>query len=96
MLPAARLGCCVLAFALLGCGPADVDEDMDAIGACNRAVKARVPGQELRSTVRDDGPQAWIVNVWADEPAEGTPDFRCTVVRDDRADEGLRVDSIRP
>lgn len=46
--------------------------------------------------MRDDGPDAWVVNVWADEPARGTPDFVCAVVRDHDADKGVRVVSIRP
>jgi hypothetical protein len=89
---------CLLPLAATGCGgsPVQEDEDLDALRACNRAVKSRVPGQELRSTVRDDGADKWVVNVWADEPAEGTPDYTCEVVRDVDAAQGFRVASIRP
>lgn len=91
-----RSGWGLLALALVACGPAEQDEDLDAMGACTRAVESRAPGQELRATVRDDDADRRVVNVWADEPAEGTPDYRCEVVRDDDADEGFRVVSIRP
>jgi hypothetical protein len=66
------------------------------MGACSEEVASRAPGQELRATVRDDGPDKWVVNVWADAPAEGTPDYTCAVVRDADADEGFRIVSIRP
>ena len=85
-----------LALALFGCGSVRQDEDLEAMGVCSDAVVSRAPGQELRATVRDDGPGMWVVNVWGDRPAEGTPDYRCDVVRDDDADSGFRVARIRP
>ena len=63
------------------------------MGACSDAIVSRAPDQDLRATVRDDGQDRWLVNVWADKPAEGTPDYKCEVVRDD---ETFRVLSIRP
>lgn len=89
-------GCGLLLLAVLGCGPADQDEDLGAMSACGRAVEERAPEQEQRATVRDDGPDAWVVNVWTDGPAEGVPDHTCDVVRDEDAGEGFRVVDVRP
>lgn len=66
------------------------------MGACSRAVELRAPEQARRATVRDDGPERWVVDVWTDRPAEGVPDHVCRVVRDARGEAGFRVVSIRP
>ena len=86
----------LLGLALVGCGAPAQDEDLVAMRVCSDAVVLREPDASLRATVRDDGPDRWRVNVWTDRAAEGTPDHVCDVVRDDDADDGFRVASIRP
>lgn len=61
----------VLVFGTASCGPANVDEDGVANKVCTDSVAARAPGQALRSVVRDDGQDAWAVEVWlTSQPTE--------------------------
>jgi hypothetical protein len=66
------------------------------MATCTSEVEVRAPGQDLRATVRDEPAGTWVVNVWADEPAEGIPDYVCEVVRDRQAETGFRVRRLRP